>query len=240
MIILLIFLKYSLIKRISKLDERAFKFSQLSSCFALMSLLKSKFSINKIEHQLKRKGIFQEFINKLLDERYNWLNGIFENNNNNSFNNFVLPFILLFLKSAQEEKGIKKISFAYPFIKQAIRLIVKNLQENDYYFLHQGKKNPSAFITYYSIESLYKWYDEIENFVNEDEGESSKTENKKLLDDIKTIFEDVFLWTRDNLFGQIAYYSANDSDRKDPYLAFYSMLIYKRYNSIYKNKCFVA
>jgi len=55
---------------------------------------------------------------------------------------------------------------------------------------------------------------------------------------MKTIFEDVFLWARDILFQQIAYYSANDSDRKDPYLALYCILIYKRYNSTYKNKLY--
>ena len=102
-------------------------------------------------------------------------------------------------------------------------------------FFINGKKNPSAFITYYSLEALYTWYDEIEKLSNEDD-EFSKTENKKLLDDIKTIFEDVFLWAKDKLFHQIAYYSANDSDRKDPYLTFYCMFIYKKYNSIYKNK----
>ena len=59
-------------------------------------------------------------------------------------------------------------------IKKVVRLIVKNLQKYDYYFLHQGKKNPSPFITYYSIETLYKWYDEIENFINGDDYELKK------------------------------------------------------------------
>jgi len=58
-------------RKIYKTEEKAFKFGQLSLCFALMSLLKSKFAINKIERQLKSSGLFQEFIDKLLDERYN-------------------------------------------------------------------------------------------------------------------------------------------------------------------------
>ncbi len=57
-------------RKINKLEEKAFKFGQLSLCFVLMSLLKSKFTINKIELQLKRIGIFQVYCN-LLDERYN-------------------------------------------------------------------------------------------------------------------------------------------------------------------------
>ncbi len=227
-------------RKIYKTEEKAFKFAQLSLCFALMSLLKSKFAINKIERQLKSSGLFQEFIDKLLDERYNswWLYEIDDESNNYSFNNFVIPFILLFLKSVKDEKVIRKSSFDNQFIKKVVRLIVKNLQKYDYYFLHQGKKNPSPFITYYSIETLYKWYDEIENFINGDDYELKKIENKKLLADMKTIFEDVFLWARDILFQQIAYYSANDSDRKDPYLALYCILIYKRYNSTYKNKLY--
>ena len=87
-------------RKIYKTEEKAFKFAQLSLCFALMSLLKSKFAINKIEQQLKSSGLFQEFIDKLLDERYNswWLYEIDDESNNYSFNNFVIPFILLFLK----------------------------------------------------------------------------------------------------------------------------------------------
>ncbi len=57
-----------------------------------MSLLKSKFTINKIELQSKRIGIFQEFISNLLDERSNnwWLNEIDDENNNYSSNNFTI------------------------------------------------------------------------------------------------------------------------------------------------------
>lgn len=221
--------------KIDRLDEMTLKYGQLSTCFALISLLKSRFTINNIENQLKRKRIFQDFVDKLLDEQYSWLNDY--NEIDRSYYHFIMPFLLLFLKSVKKEKGIRISSFKNQFIKQAIRSIVKNLQENDYYFFHHGKKNPSAFITYYSLEALYTWYDEIEKLSNEDD-ESSKTENKKLLDDIKTIFEDVFLWAKDKLFHQIAYYSANDSDRKDPYLTFYCMFIYKKYNSIYKNKLY--
>ncbi|MGN6349271.1 MAG: ATP-binding protein [Candidatus Nitrosocosmicus sp.] len=225
--------------KFDKLEDKASEFKQLSLCFALMSLLKSKFTLNKIERQLNRKGIFQEFVNNILDEKHNCLNDISRDNIDNSFNNFVIPFILLFLKSVKEEKEFNKISIDNRFIIQSVKSIVKYIQEYDYYFIHQGKKNPSPFITYYSAESLYTWYDEIEKFVKDEGGDSSsKTESEKLLDDINKIFEDVFLWARDVLFQQIAYYSANDLDRKDPYLALYSMLIYKKYNSIYKNKLY--
>jgi hypothetical protein len=56
------------------------------------------------------------------------------------------------------------------------------------------------------------------------------------LEDIKNIFENVFLWAQDKLFQQIAYYSANDLDKKDPHLTLYCLFIYKKYNSVYKNK----
>jgi DNA polymerase III delta prime subunit len=224
---------YNFTNKIGKLNENSLKYEQLSTTFGLTSLLKSRLAINKIENQLKRKRIFQDFIDGLLNEQSTWsLDGYKENDH--SYFIFILPFILLFLKSVKEEKGIKEIGFNNQFIKQAIKTIVKNLQENDYYFIHHGKKNPSAFITYYSLEALYKWYDEIEKA----DIDPAITENKKLLDDIKIIFEDVFLWAKDNLFHQIAYYSANDSDRKDPYLTFYCMFIYKKYNSTYKNKLY--
>ena len=54
--------------KIDKLDEMTLKYGQLSTCFALISLLKSRFTINNIENQLKRKRIFQDFVDKLLDE----------------------------------------------------------------------------------------------------------------------------------------------------------------------------
>ena len=108
------------------------------------------------------------------------------------------------LKSVKEEKEFSKISIDNRFILQAVKSIVKDIQEYDYYFIHQGKKNPSPFITYYSVESIYRWYDEIEKFVKDGGGDiSSKTENEKLLDDINKIFEDVFLWARDACFDKL-------------------------------------
>ncbi len=59
-----------------------------------MSLLKSKFTINEIEQQLNKKGLFQEFIDNLLDERYIWLDEIYKENNNNN-NNLIIHLIIL-------------------------------------------------------------------------------------------------------------------------------------------------
>jgi hypothetical protein len=40
---------------------KTLKYEQLSTTFGLISLLKSRLAINKIENQLKRKRIFQDF-----------------------------------------------------------------------------------------------------------------------------------------------------------------------------------
>jgi hypothetical protein len=132
---------YNFTNKIGKLNENSLKYEQLSTTFGLTSLLKSRLAINKIENQLKRKRIFQDFIDRLLNEQSTWSSGGFKENDHTYFS-FILPFILLFLKSVKEEKGITKISFNNPFIKQVIKTIVKNLQENDYYFIHHGKKIP--------------------------------------------------------------------------------------------------
>ncbi|HEY6534504.1 MAG TPA: AAA family ATPase [Candidatus Nitrosocosmicus sp.] len=210
--------------------ENAIKYGRLSTCFALMSLLKSSFTISDIEKQLQRKNIFKDFIDKLLLESSGWTSKY----NHEIYDIFSTPFNLLLLKKIKDELHIEKIGFDNSYVQQAIQSIVKNLQENNYYFLNQGKRMPSAFITYYSIESLYEWYDEIEKFCKKDY--LNMLQYKKLLESIALIFENVFLWARDKLFQQIAYYSANDLDKKDSTLAFYCMFIYKKYNTTYKKK----
>jgi AAA+ superfamily predicted ATPase len=213
-----------------KIYESSIKYGRLSTCFALISLLKSSLTINEIEKQLQRKNIFKDFIDKLLNEPSGWMN----THSVESYDPFSTPFRLLLLKMVKDEIHIDKIGFDNQYIRQAINSIVKSLTENNYYFSNHGKRNPSAFITYYSLEALYEWYDEIVKLSNLDE--SFSIENRKLLDNITSIFQNVFLWAQDKLFQQIAYYSANDLDKKDPYLAFYCMFIYKKYNTIYKNK----
>jgi hypothetical protein len=44
-------------KKNNNVNEKAYQFKQLYLCFALMSLLKSKFTINKLEKQLNKRGI---------------------------------------------------------------------------------------------------------------------------------------------------------------------------------------
>jgi hypothetical protein len=210
--------------------EKTIKYGRLSTCFALMSLLKSNYTIEDIENQLKRKNVFNDFVDILLDEQLGWVNIYYAE----PYDPFSTPFRLIFLKMVKKETSFNRIGFDNQFIKKAISSIVKNLYNTSYYYPVYGKKNPSAFITYYSLEALYKWYDEIEKSTNKDE--FSTSDNNKLLEDIKNIFENVFLWTQDKLFQQIAYYSANDLDKKDPHLTFYCLFIYKKYNSVYKNK----
>ncbi len=210
--------------------ENSIKYGKISTCFALMSLLKSPFTISDIEKQLQRKNIFKDFMDKLLLEPTGWTSKY----NSETYDIFSTPFNLLLLKKIKDELHIEKIDFGNPYVQQAIQSIVINLQENNYYFLNRGKRTPSAFITYHSIEALYEWYDEIEMFCNKDN--SNTKQFKKLLEDIISIFENVFLWARDKLFQQIAYFSANDVDKKDSNLAFYCMFIYKKYNTVYKKK----
>jgi hypothetical protein len=52
---------YNFTNKIGKLNENSLKYEQLSTTFGLISLLKSRLAINKIENQLKRKRIFQDF-----------------------------------------------------------------------------------------------------------------------------------------------------------------------------------
>ena len=162
-----------------------------------MSLLKSNYTIEDIENQLKRKNVFNDFVDILLDEQLGWMNIYYAE----PYDPFHTPFRLIFLKMVKKETSFNRIGFDNQFIKKDISSIVKNLYNTSYYYPVYGKKNPSAFITYYSLEALYEWYDEIEKSTNKDE--FSTSDNNKLLEDIKIFLKMYFYRLKINYFNKL-------------------------------------